>query len=47
MRVLVEKAREFARDLSYHRRARLEAVLGRALDEVDQQIADVRSTSRR
>ena len=43
MRVLLEQARELARDLSYHRRARLEAVLGRALDEVEQQIEELRS----
>ena len=29
MRVLLEEARLLARDLAYHRRARLEAVLGR------------------
>jgi hypothetical protein len=40
---LVEEARMLARDLAYHRRARLEAVLGRALDEVDRQIEDLRS----
>jgi hypothetical protein len=43
MRVLLEEARGLARDLAYHRRARLEAVLGRALDEVDNQIEDLRS----
>jgi hypothetical protein len=42
MRVLLEEARLLARDLAYHRRARLEAVLGRALDEVDRQIKDLR-----
>jgi hypothetical protein len=42
MRVLLEEARGLARDLAYHRRARLEAVLGRALDEVDNQIEDLR-----
>jgi hypothetical protein len=31
-----------ARDLAYHRRARLEAVLGRMLDEVDRQIEELR-----
>jgi hypothetical protein len=35
MRVLLEEARVLARNLTYHRRARLEAVLQRALDEVD------------
>jgi hypothetical protein len=42
MRVLLEEARALARDLAYHRRARLEAVIGRALDEVDRQIVDLR-----
>ncbi len=32
MRVLSEEARLLARDLAYHRRARLEAVLGQAVD---------------
>jgi hypothetical protein len=35
MRVLLEEARILARDLAYHRRARLEATLVRAQDEVD------------
>ena len=35
MRVLLDEARVLARNLAYHRRARLEAVLQRALDEVD------------
>jgi hypothetical protein len=42
MRVLLEEARNLARDLAYHRRARLEAAIGRALDEVDGQIEDLR-----
>ena len=42
MRVLLEEARVLARDLAYHRRARVEAVLGWALDEVDRQIEDLR-----
>ena len=42
MRVLLEEARTLARDLAYHRRARLEASIGQALDEVDQQIEDLR-----
>ena len=42
MRVLLEEARTLARDLAYHRRARLEASIGRALDEVDRQIEDLR-----
>jgi hypothetical protein len=47
MRVLLEEARALARDLAYHRRARLEGVLGRALDEVDQHIEGLRSEGRR
>jgi hypothetical protein len=43
MRVLLEEARELARDLAYHRRARLEDVLGQVLDEVDRQIEDLRN----
>ena len=42
MRVILEEARLLARDLSYHRRARLEAELGSALKEVDRQIEDLR-----
>jgi hypothetical protein len=42
MRVLLEEARVLARDLAYHRRARLEDVLGRALEEVDRQIEELR-----
>ena len=42
MRVLLEEARNLARDLAYHRRARLEAAIGQALDEVDEQIEDLR-----
>ena len=38
VRVLLEEARAFARNLAYHQLARLEAVLGRALGEVAQQI---------
>jgi hypothetical protein len=43
MRVLLEEARELARDLAYHRRARLEDVLGQVLDEVDRKIEDLRN----
>ncbi len=43
MRVLLEEARGLARNLAYHRRARLEAVLERAVEEVDRQIEDLRS----
>ena len=41
MRVLLEEARILARNLAYHRRARLEDVLGRALEEVDKQIEEL------
>jgi hypothetical protein len=44
MRVLLEEARGLSRNLAYHRRARLEAKLGDALDEVDQQIEELRRT---
>ena len=44
MRVLLEEARVLARNLAYHRRASVEAKLGGALDEVDRQIADLRSS---
>jgi hypothetical protein len=46
MRVLLEEARVLARNLAYHRRARLEDVLGRALDEVDRQIDELRREER-
>ena len=46
MRVLLEEARALARDLAYHRRARLEGVLRRALEEVDLQIEELRSEGR-
>ena len=42
MRVMLEQARLLARDLAYHRRARLEAAVGRALEEVDRQIGELR-----
>jgi hypothetical protein len=42
MRVLLEETRVLARDLAYHRRARPEDVLGRALEEVDRQIEELR-----
>jgi hypothetical protein len=44
MRVLLEEARGLSRNLAYHRRARLEAKLGDALDEVDQHIEELRRT---
>ena len=43
MRVLLEEARGLSRNLAYHRRARLEIKIGEALDEVDRQIAGLRS----
>jgi hypothetical protein len=46
MRVLLEEARVLTRNLAYHRRARLEAVLGQALDELDRQIEELRSEVR-
>ena len=47
MRVLLEEARGLARNLAYHRRVRLEAVLERAVEEVDLQIEDLRSDGQR
>jgi hypothetical protein len=47
MRVLLEEAKGLSRNLAYHRRlayprrARLEARLGEALDEVDRQIVEL------
>ena len=35
MRVHLEEARTLARNLAHHRRARLEAAIGLALDEID------------
>jgi hypothetical protein len=46
MRVLLEEARVLTRNLAYHRRARLEAVLGQALDELDRHIEELRSEGR-
>ena len=43
MRVLLEQARLLARDLAYHRRARLETQLGFVLEEVDSQIEELRA----
>jgi ABC-type uncharacterized transport system ATPase component len=42
--VVLEEARGLSRTLAYHRRAQLEAKLGDALDEVDQQIEELRRT---
>jgi hypothetical protein len=43
MRVLLEEARIVARNLAYHRRARLEKGFGQVLDEIDRQIEQLRS----
>ena len=43
MRVLLEEARGLSRNLAYHRRARLEARIGEALDEVDRQVRELRA----
>ena len=43
MRVLLEEARLLTRNLAYHRRAKLETRLESVLDEVDQQIEDLRA----
>jgi hypothetical protein len=43
MLVLLEEARGLSRNLAYHRRTRLETKIGEALDEVDRQIAELRS----
>jgi hypothetical protein len=43
MRVLLEEARVISRNLAYHRRAVLERKIGRALDELDQQIEELRA----
>ena len=42
MRVLLEEASLLSRDLAYHRRAKLDAVIGRALEEVDRQVGELR-----
>jgi hypothetical protein len=46
VRVLLEEARGLYRNLAYHRRARLEAKVGDALDEVDRQIEELRAERR-
>jgi hypothetical protein len=43
MRVLLEEARILARNLAYHRWARLEKGLGQVLDEIDRQVEELRS----
>ena len=47
MRVLLEEVRVLARNLAYHRRARLERAFGEALDEVDRQIEELRAEEER
>ena len=44
MRVLLEEARGLSRNLSYHRRARLEGRIGEALEDVDRQIRELRAS---
>jgi hypothetical protein len=44
MRVLLEEARGLSRNLAYHRRTRLEGRIGEALEDVDQQIRELRAT---
>jgi hypothetical protein len=46
MRVFLKEARLLARNLAYHRRAKLEARLDLVLREVDQQIEDLRAINR-
>ena len=46
MRVLLEEARLRASSLAYRRRAKLESVLGQALDEVNHQTWELRSEGR-
>jgi hypothetical protein len=41
--VLLEEARSLSRNLAYHRRARLEAEIGKILHEVDRQIEELRA----
>jgi hypothetical protein len=43
VRVLLEEARALSRNLADHRRARFESRIGVALDEVDQQIQELRA----
>ena len=43
MRVLLEEARGLSRNLAYHRRARLQSRIGETLEEVDQQIEQLRA----
>jgi len=43
MRVLLKDARGLSQNLAYHRRARLESRIGESLEEVDQQIEQLRA----
>ena len=43
MRVLLEEARGLSRNLSYHRRVRLETRIGKALEDVDRQISELQA----
>ena len=43
MRVLLEEARVISHTLAYHRRAELEAAIGRALDAVEREIEELRA----
>jgi hypothetical protein len=42
MRVLMEEARLLARNLAYHRRAKLESSIDLVLDEIERQIEELR-----
>jgi hypothetical protein len=46
MRVLIEEARMFARNLAYHRRAKIEARLELVLVEIERQIEELRADKR-
>jgi hypothetical protein len=46
MRVLIEEARMFARNLAYHRRAEIEARLELVLVEIERQIEELRADKR-
>ena len=41
--MLLEVRRSLSRNLAYHRRTRLEDIIGEALDEVDRQIQELRA----
>jgi IS5 family transposase len=45
-RIVADRGYDQARNLAYHRRARLEAILGQALNEVDRHIEELRSEGR-